>query len=337
MRYSENIAACRISPTAQTVVSRMRDAEIIKALSMNPHLDSEAANRLLSVGGAVKMRALEFATELDEVEAASRRGGLHATYAAKNKDLDRDALVRCLESSNKSVALSALTNPSTPVGSREAVPLERIEDMVCVGGSLANSVVRAFEVAANNRWLKSHIVECSNVLRRGITGLPDLSKEELDLIDSQRYSHWDSHRLNPARRGVDISTISTPDLSVAGSVACDYVAFGRQDFDMRCAELMLTRTTAVVEPHVLAAIVRKLGPAALSFASDLSVSRFGGAAWLVPVVGHSNESKHQIPWVDLQLAAEVLGENAEAWEIYAKMRHSWGGSALDLARACVCL
>lgn len=337
MRYSENVASCRLSAGAQHIVSELGDTEMVRALSMNPTLDASAANNLLKRGGAVRMRALSFASDVEQVAAAARTGGLHGQWATRNPGLDPETLSGCLLSSSDATTLSALINVATPESARRSLSLRRIEGLVNVGGALANSVVRSFEVVLSNKWLRDYYADLSTNLRRGVTGLSDLSDDEIRKIESFRYSHWESHRLNPARGGCDISSMDTSSLVAAGSVACDVLALSRADLTRQHAELMLKRKNAPVEPHVLARIAKTFGADILRHASDMSVARSAGAAWLVPVVGYSDECGHEIPWGELQEAADTLGENQDAWLIYSKMRHSWNGDLRELAQAAACM
>jgi hypothetical protein len=337
LHYSENIAACRLSPEAQIIVSKLRDTEMSKALSMNPQLNSEAADNLLSMGRSIKMRALAFTSDLDSVKSAILKNGLHAQYAARNVGLSPTFLSKCLKSSNDSVALSALINRSTDREARESLSLEKIECLVNVGGVLANSVVRSFEVVLANSWLRSEISRCSTNLRRGFTGLYDLTPEELEAIESGHYSYWESHKSNPLRRGVNLLSMSTLELVSIGSVACDLLALDDETMSRDDASVMLTRRTTDVEPHILARVVQRFGSEVLPSDSTLSMARSGAASWLMPVVGYNDEQNHDVPWAELQKAADVLGDDAGAWNLYSEMRHLWRDSLSDLAQACVCL
>jgi hypothetical protein len=337
LQYSENIAACRLSPVAQNIVSELKDIEMSSALSMNPQLDSKAADILLSMGRSIKARALAFTSDVERAEHAVLKNGLHAQYAARNVGLSQSILSKCLKSSNDAVALSALINKSTDQKARESLSLEKIEDLVNVGGVLANSVVRSFEVVLANSWLRSEIARCSTNLRRGFTGLYDLTPEELDTIESGHYSHWKSHKSNPLKRGVNLLSMSTLELVSVGSVACDLLALDDQAMSKNDASVMLTRRTTDVEPHILARVVERFGSEVLPFESTLSRARSSAAAWLMPIVGYSDEQNHNVPWAELQKAADVLGEDAGAWRLYSEMRHLWRDSLPELAQACVCL
>jgi hypothetical protein len=100
---------------------------------------------------------------------------------------------------------------------------------------------------------------------------------------------------------------------------------------------MLTRRTTDVEPHILARVVQRFGSEVLPSDSTLSMARSGAASWLMPIVGYNDEQDHDVPWAELQKAADVLGDDAGAWNLYSEMRHLWRDSLSDLAQACVCL
>jgi hypothetical protein len=337
LQYSENIAACRLSPVAQKIVSELRDTEMSRALSMNPQLSSLAADVLISMNRSIKARAFAFTSDIERVERAVLKNGLHAQYAARNVGLSPSVLSKCLKSSNDAVALAALINKSTDQEACRSLGLDKIESLANVGGVLANSVVRSFEVVLANSWLRSDIARCSTNLRRGFTGLYDLTPEELDTIESGHYSHWKSHKSNPLRRGVNLLSMSTLELVSVGSVACDLLALDDQAMSKNDAFVMLTRRTTDVEPHILARVVERFGADVLPFDSTLSWARSSAAAWLMPIVGYSDEQNHNIPWAELQKAADVIGDDAGAWRLYSEMRHLWRDGLPELAQACVCL
>jgi len=338
MNYLHAITLTSLSAEAQLAAAKTGDSQLCENLAYNTQLQSEAANLLWrDKRPTVKRLALRAMSDTDALNEHVVGTGLYAVAAASNPNTSHARLGWVTNSPAPRVALAAYCNDNTPLADKIGLTPDRASKLTEVGGNLAERVVRSYELVLANPWMKDQPEKWSHNLRRGMTGLPCLTLEESNKLDSCGYKQWASYQGHPARVGEDIQTLTTSELLQRGSSACDLVALTRSDLTEDDAFMVLYSRKVAAEPHVLARFIKRFGVGVILKPSRLSGSRFSGASWTNPAV----EARDRVPnvnaWYDLQAASLKLGSSEAAWALFANMANNWGSSAEELAVACVAL
>lgn len=340
------LAAMRLPMAAQRILAKDRDTECRTALAASPHTDpgvlaTLARDRTPGVRRFAFLRIDDL--EMLSAELSRKKAGICTPYAARNQASPKDLLVRALASPNEQTALGAYVNPATPEDERRKLTPERAIEIVAVGGSNHDRVVRAHELTANNPWMLERAGDWDGNIRRALAGLPQATEEHLNAIVAAGRSGSVAVRRHPLRREEigerPVGACTTLELARFGGAAFDMLALTRRDFDPEIARVVINRRNECeAEPHVIGRIVNRFGPEVLEHDVIPAVvlwsgTRFHAASWVAPVLGFLTFNM-PVEWSSLQPAVESLGSDVNAWEMFLQLiNESWQGTAEEAAEA----
>lgn len=340
------LAAMRLPLAAQRILAKDRDKECRTALAASPYTDPSVLatltrDRIPGVRRFAHLRTDD--VEMLSSELSRGKAGISTPYAARNPLAPKELLVKALSSLNEQTALGAYVNPATPEDERRKLTPERAVEIVAVGGSNHDRVVRAHELAVNNPWMLERICEWDGNVRRALAGLPQATEEHLSAITAAGRSGSIAVRRHPIRR-VDlrerpVGTFSALELSTFGGAAFDMLALDHQDFGPATARMIINRRDECeAEPHIIGRIVNRFGPEVLEHDTIPAVvlwsgTRFHAAGWVAPVMEFLMFNM-PIEWAALRPAVESLGADVGAWELFLQLiDESWQGTAEEAAEA----
>lgn len=340
------LAAMRLPLAAQRILAKDRDKECRTALAASPHTDPSVLATLIRdrIPGIRRFAHLR----TDDVEALSaelsrEKTGISTPYAARNPLAPKELLVEALASPNEQTALGAYVNPATPEDERRKLTPERATEIVAVGGSNHDRVVRAHELTVNNPWMLERIGEWDGNVRRALAGLPQATEEHLKAIIAAGRSGSIAVRRHPIRRADlrerPVGTFSALELGTFGGAAFDMLALDHRDFGSATARSIINRRgECEAEPHIIGRIVNRFGPEVLEHDTIPAMilwsgTRFHAAGWVAPVMGFLTFNM-PVEWSSLRPAVESLGSDVNAWETFLQLiDESWQGTAEEAAEA----
>jgi hypothetical protein len=340
------LAAMRLPLAAQRILAKDRGTECRSALAASPFTDSSILATLTRdrVPGVRRFAFLR----TDDIEALTSelsRGkpGISTPYAARNPLAPKELLTKALTSQNEQTSLGAYVNPATPEDDRRKLTPERATEIVAVGGSNHDRVVRAHELAANNPWMLERAGDWNGDVRRALAGLPQATEEHLKAITLAGRAGSVAVRRHPLRRTEfndrSVDAWSALELTTLGGPALDMLAMGRDDFDTEAARSIVNRRgDCEAEPHVIGRIINRFGPEALEYDTIPAMilwsgTRFNAARWVAPIMGFLVFNM-PVEWSSLRPAVESLGPDANAWEMFLQLiDESWQGTADEASEA----
>jgi hypothetical protein len=340
-------AVTRIPQTGQLLLARRGSRQVRAALAASTLTDTSVVDQLVSDRlPDVRKFAYARTNDLDRLASVlAQRPGVCAPFAARNPLAPPAVLAHALNSPHRGVALNAWCNPSTPDAARRTLTPERARELCEVGGSNHDHVVRAYELVAANPWMADQPARWCGAVRRALCGAPATSKATLEQIrKTGRHGVTTLKRhpvLHPEASTKPLADWSLTELALWGSPATDLLAAEHPLLDPAFAAAMLHPS---IEPHVLGRLVNRFGPVTLlagadrphSVHLDWSGTRFKAAMWVAPVLGfvHSNALASRS---DVTQAAELLGEDATAWETFLSLLDNWHGSFVSAATTAITL
>jgi hypothetical protein len=292
---------------------------------------------------------------------------------AWNPRTDAENLTRLARHHDNAVKLRALCNPATPEKVRRSELADpkvahRVTDRRSLPGA---QVVRAGVLVRTNSWLAEgdRWREQAPAIRRAITTLPDAPAA---MLASSQARDWPSAQYHPARHATGARNRSVDELVEDVSVAAHFAALDREDFTVEHARRIkshwLERPRAHPEPHLIAEVVGRYGAAlfvpdepvvqAPARASDEGLgwggkehfgpyagTRIATTSWAAPEAWHilnlfaawdaDNARAAARALQDGRTAAETLGGDRGAWEVFLKLDAALGSGdgpgALELA------
>lgn len=333
-------ALCPISEKAQHVVADIADLDTTRALAASPYLYGSVAARLAhSSDVTTSVRALPKSDDVAHAARLVSHNGVKAPHAVQNRKLSPLLLEDSARRAEDSVALRALLNPSLKEDVRRSVLTpQRAQTLVDVALTIAGDVIRGYELALANQWMLETPADWSLSVRRGLTTLPQMTAEHYEAIKKAGYVRWDSFRSHPCRTGVNTEVLSTEELVAIGSSATDMLALERPDLTLEDAARMCTPERRVPEPHVVARVIDRFGPAAFSQGMprhprhDFSGTAHRAASWACPAVAYATAIPMAL-YEECARAVLTLGDDRTAWEMFSSLSMSMVGDLADLAQA----
>lgn len=335
-------AIAGVNRTGQEILSRSPFPGVRAALASSPDTAESVLDRLArDRAPEVRRYALRRTTAVDVLSTtlAPGRRGLLTAAAAANPLAPEHLLIEALASTDRAVRLAAWCNSSTPLAQRMTLDAATADELVCVGGSLADQVVRAHSLALANPWLSDTPKKWGGVLRRALAALPGLTREqvaELRSVSSHGRAALAAHPVMLQGGIPDLGDLSTR--IGLGSPAVDLLTLGAEEVSCGDAALLLQRVEPEPEPIVIAAAVRRFGPKVLidvirsGAVTKWSSTRVSAAAWSEPVIGFvKNNDDQNLP--AFQRSSEILGTSPQAWETFVSLLPSWHNLIEDAAQA----
>lgn len=323
-----------LSEESQRSIFTLKNKEQNRALATNQQTSEDIVNTLAASKDIVaSSRALRHCTDTELL--------LKSTYGQRlipslwNPNHNPELLVKYLDDKDPGKAIVAYLNPTTPQNEiiKRLTP-KMAESLVEIGGNVGDRVVRAYSLVIANPWMHQTPEVWSNTIRRAIAGSPELTILNSEKIRKAGWSGWDSHNLNPIKKGLDIKKISVADLVKIGSSATDLEAINRSNFTLKDAKVITGFGRKDAEPHIIAKLVSMFGPACMTDLPFIAMTRINSAAWLNPTVNYcvklSNEAIN-----DLAKSINYMEKSPDSWSTYFSLAKDWTNSLEELAHAAV--
>ena len=323
-----------LSEESQRFIHVLNNKEQNRALATNVNTNAEIVNTLAASKDIVaSSRALRHCTDLDLL--------IKSTYGQRlipslwNPNHSPELLIKYLDDKDPGKAIVAFLNPSTPQNEiiKRLTP-DKAESLVEIGGNVGDRVVRAYSLVIANPWMHHTPEVWSNTIRRAIAGSPELTIITSEKIRKAGWSGWDSHNLNPIKKGLDIKKLTVKELCKTGSSATDLEALRRSNFTLKDAKVITGFGRKDAEPHIIAKLVSMFGPACMTDLSFVAMTRINSAAWLNPTVSYCVKlTSAEIE--DITKSISVMEQSPENWATYFSLAKDWTNSLEDLAQAAV--
>lgn len=319
----------------QLMLAREGDDELQRALAVSPFTADSVLDTLAETAAPHARRlALRRTTRGDLVNRSLSADAFPsgAAYAARNPLADPQLLAAGLRSTDRAVALSCYLNPRTPQRARRRITPRDATRVTDVGGSLADRVVRANELVLANPFMAHAAGRWDGTVRRALAGLPALTAEQAAQLRGAGRAGLATLARHPVQSGFD----TTGDLAACvaeASPALDMQLVDGANLDLSTA-LMLLQRRPVPEPHVIARLVRRLGPSFLAAvtAADLAVSRITAATWAEPMIEFRHHALVALAASTAKVPA-VLGDDEQLWRTYFTLLQDWHGDHAELAES----
>lgn len=337
----ELLALATRSPTAQQVIVNSRRINLLTTLARSPHLDPFVADRLaVRSEVAISQPALYQCRDLDVLARGARRGVLRARWALRNKNMPVDVLTSDLHSDNDEAVLARAINPTTPVEHRQKLlSREVIEANVANRTPMSYGVVRGYEIALANPWLVNTPDRWTQNLRRGLTGLVDLTPDQHAALTTGR-TPWPAKRLHPAVTGIELDSTPIVELVFAANPAIDLYLLGREDLTVDVASRMVVkRGDYATEPHIIGRLVERFGVGVLADITEpdagyTSSTRLSASVFTHPAAVFGHHIEHHV-WSHAEQASAILGDNPDAWEVAIGLADTWHLGVMALVEAAI--
>jgi hypothetical protein len=308
-----------VSVRTQLAAQSGTDLEVINFLARDPHV-------------TVSSLALRHSNDLDLLIRHSQGTGARACAAAANPLTPADSLAAILSGprsiARRGVTLRALCNPSSPEPDRRKhMEPEWVHALTRSHGNASQTLTQAFELVENNPWLAHTPERWSIAVRRAITCRPQMTAEQAQRITTAGFHRWESLTRHPVHTGVDVHSMSTPELVMVGGPATDLMALRRADVSEQDVHVMMCNPERPApEPFVIARAMRSFGFSALASSSlFFSGTRLAAATWCEPRLGwiYVYVSGLQSHIEQGSAIMEILGEDEQAWGSFLSLLRGW--------------